>query len=101
MKSLSTRTFIAAAALATLVACGGNDPTAEIPLQATLIGRYAHSVSAGMSEIVAMHTASNSVFITVDTASAPTSFQRISLRNLSSYCAWLTRATTSNLRKRR
>ena len=96
MKSLSTRTFIAAAALATLVACGGNDANDEIPLQATLIGRYAHSVSAGMSEIVAMHTASNSVFITVDTASTPTSFQRISLRNLSS-SALANPATTSNL----
>lgn len=96
MKSLLTHTFIAAAALATLVACGGNDAMAETPLQAALIGRYAHNVSEGMSEIVAMHTASNSMFITVDTANAPTSFQRISLRNLSG-TALANPTTTSNL----
>jgi hypothetical protein len=96
MKSLLTRTFVAAAVALTLAACGGNDPVAETPLQATLIGRYAHNVFEGMSEIVAMHAASNSMFITVDTANAPTSFQRISLRNLSG-TALANPTTASNL----
>ena len=74
-----------------LSACGGGNDTekvAETPVetqaQASLIGRFAVGVSEGTSEITAFHQASTSVFITVDTSTVPTSFQRISLRNLSS-----------------
>lgn len=84
------RSLIATAALLTLAACGGGEsasapqPPAELVPQASLVGRYAHQTIAGMSEIVAFHAESRSVFITVDTDGAPSSFQRISLRNLSS-----------------
>ncbi|WP_396432658.1 choice-of-anchor I family protein [Limnohabitans sp.] len=100
MKSLRLcQSLIATAVLATLAACGGssnNDSVAETTAQATLIGRYAYNVSAGMSEIVALHAASKSAFITVDTANVPSSFQRISLRNLSS-TALANPTTASNL----
>ena len=98
MKSLRLcQSLIATAVLATLAACGGsNDPVSATPLQATLIGRYAYNVSEFMSEIVALHAASQSAFITVDTATVPTSFQRISLRNLSS-TALANPTTASNL----
>ena len=99
---MSPKTFckslIAAAALATLAACGGSDTatTEETSPQATLIARYAHNVGEGVSEIVAMHANSNSAFITVDTANTPSAFQRISLRNLSS-TALANPTTASNL----
>ena len=79
------RNIIATAVLATLAACeGSNLLVAATPVQANLIGRYANNVSEGMSEIVALHAASKSAFITVDTKTVPTSFQRIGLRNLTS-----------------
>jgi hypothetical protein len=86
-----------------LSACGGGNDTekvAETPVetqaQASLIGRFAVGVSEGTSEITAFHQASTSVFITVDTSTVPTSFQRISLRNLSS-TALANPTTASNL----
>ena len=99
---MSPKTFckslIAAAALATLAACGGSDTasTEEANPQATLIARYAHNVGEGVSEIVAMHADSHSAFITVDTATTPSAFQRISLRNRSS-TALANPTTASNL----
>lgn len=82
-----------------LTACGGKDSADSDALpQATLIGRYAQNVSAGFSEIVAYHPESQSAFITVDNATTPSSFQRISLRGLSSTA--LTNPTTaSNLER--
>jgi hypothetical protein len=85
----TTRTLLATALLATVAACGGgNDsappPQADVAPKATLVGRFAHNVSAGSAEIVAHHVRSQSVFITVDTASTPNAFQRVSLRNLGS-----------------
>ena len=86
-----------------LSACGGGNDTenvAETPVetqaQASLIGRFAVGVSEGTSEITAFHQASTSVFITVDTSTVPTSFQRTSLRNLSS-TALANPTTASNL----
>jgi hypothetical protein len=102
MKSASLRRSLLAAALfAALAACGGSDDPApvtpvETTPQATLVGRYAFNVSAGMSEIVAYHEASGSAFITVDTLTMPSSFQRVSLRGLSS-SALPNPATASNL----
>ncbi len=81
---MKIRALLSATALAALVACGGDNSALESTPQATLVGRYAHNVSEGVSEIVAYHAASQSVFITVDSASSPASFQRVSLRNLSS-----------------
>ena len=72
---LVSRTLIATAALAALAAltaCGGSDPDTT-PAKATLVGRYAQGTTAGMSEIVAYHQASRSMFITVDTAGMPSS----------------------------
>jgi len=85
----TTRTLLATALLATLAACGGGNesaptPQADVAPKATLVGRFAHNVSAGTAEIVAHHVRSQSVFITVDTASTPNAFQRVSLRNLGS-----------------
>ncbi len=78
---------MATALIAALAACGGgSDPAlstpAEVAPQAVLVGRYAHNVGIGVAEIVALHEASRSVFITVDTDAMPSSFQRISLRNM-------------------
>lgn len=92
------RALLSTTALALLSACGGNDisqeSTASLAPKATLIGRYAHNVGSGMSEIVAYHAESRSVFITVDSSSTPSSFQRISLRGLSSTA--LTNPTTAS-----
>lgn len=67
---------------------------------ATLVGRYAPSAGAasgaGVSEIVAFHYESLSAFITVDTPTAPSSFQRISLSNLKG-TALANPTTASNL----
>jgi hypothetical protein len=81
------RTLLATALFATLVACGGSNdsftmPPIEVVPKATLVGRFAHNVTAGTAEIVAHHVGSQSVFMTVDTSSIPNSFQRVSLRNL-------------------
>ena len=46
---MNIRALLSAAALAALVACGGD--TLESTPQATLVGRYAHNVGAGVSEI--------------------------------------------------
>jgi hypothetical protein len=91
---MNFRALLSATALAALVACGGD--TIESTPQATLVGRYAHNVGVGVSEIVAYHAASQSVFITVDSPNTPASFQRISLRNLSS-TALANPTTASNL----
>lgn len=69
--------------MAALSGCGVSDTT-ELAPKATLVGRYALNAGAGVSEIVAYHAESRSVFITVDTSTAPSSFQRISLKNLTS-----------------
>lgn len=92
---LASRTLIATAALAALTACGGSDPDTT-PAKATLVGRYAQGTTAGMSEIVAYHQASRSMFITVDTAGMPSSFQRISLSSLGT-TALANPVTASNL----
>ncbi|MFM2074422.1 MAG: hypothetical protein RJB34_727 [Pseudomonadota bacterium] len=95
MKPLFLRhSLLVTAVLIAVTACGGNDSLPEV--KASLIGRYAHNVSEGMSEIVALHAASKSAFITVDTVNVPSSFQRISLRNVSS-TALANPTTASNL----
>jgi hypothetical protein len=91
---MNIRALLSATALAALVACGGD--TLESTPQATLVGRYAHNVGAGVSEIVAFHAESQSIFITVDSANTPVSFQRLSLRNLRS-TALANPTTASNL----
>jgi len=88
------RTLLATAVLAALTACGGSDDPVPVPVpapvvdttpaKATLVGRYAQNTTAGMSEIVAYHAASRSMFITVDSTTTKSSFQRISLANLGS-----------------
>lgn len=97
---MSFRMLLSATALATLAACGGSDPAplapAEIAPKATLVGRYAHNVGAGVSEIVAYHAESRSAFITVDNDKTPSSFQRVSLRGLGSN-ALVNPVTASNL----
>lgn len=74
-----------------LSACGGGNDAEKIveapvekPVEASLIGRFAVGVSEGTSEIIAFHQASKSAFITVDTDAKPSSFQRISLLELTS-----------------
>jgi len=85
------------AAVLSLTACGGSDPVvSEAETKATLIGRYAQNVTVGFSEIVAYHADSRSVFITIDSATTPSSFQRISLNGLSS-TALANATTASNL----
>ncbi len=81
--------------MATLTGCGVSDTT-ELAPKATLVGRYALNAGAGVSEIVAYHAESRSIFITVDTATASSSFQRISLKNLTS-TALANPSTSSNL----
>jgi len=93
---MNIRALLSATAIAVLVACGGDSETVEATPQATLVGRYAQNVGAGISEIVAYHAESQSVFITVDSAGTPSSFQRVSLRNLSS-TALANPTTASNL----
>ncbi len=100
------RTLLATAVLAALTACGGSDDPVPVPVpapvvdttpaKATLVGRYAQNTTAGMSEIVAYHAASRSMFITVDSATTKSSFQRISLANLGS-TALANPVTASNL----
>jgi hypothetical protein len=87
-------TFLAA----TLVALSGCAvfETPNSLAKATLVGRYALNPGAGVAEIVAYHATSRSVFMTVDTLKAPSSFQRISLSNLSS-TALANPITASNL----
>lgn len=83
----STRQFLfrslLAAALMSAFGAHAGDSAPPVP-QAQLIGRFADGVSAGTAEIVAFHAASRSAFITVDRRNQPSSFQRISLRGLSS-----------------
>ena len=61
-----------------------------------LIGRYAQNVGPGMSEIVAYHAESQSAFITVDSATSPIAFQRVSLRGMIN-AALVNPSTASNL----
>ena len=81
--------------MAALTGCGVSE-TPELAPKATLVGRYALNAGAGVSEIVAYHAESRSIFITVDTATAHSSFQRISLKNLAS-TALANPTTASNL----
>lgn len=94
------RTILSAAVLTALAACGGSDTytetASEIAPKATLIGRYAQNVGAGVSEIVAFHAESQSAFITVDSISTPAAFQRVSMRGLAS-TALANPTTASNL----
>lgn len=94
------RTILSAAVLTALAACGGSDTytetATEIAPKATLIGRYAQNVGAGVSEIVAFHAESQSAFITVDSISTPAAFQRVSMRGLAS-TALANPTTASNL----
>lgn len=99
----------AAADPATLVAAGVTVPSeakavkhlsesvaAESNLpRATLVGRYG-SGAAGVAEIVAYHEASRSEFHVIDTATNPSSVQRISLANLPT-TALANPTTASNL----
>jgi len=80
-----------------LSGCGDSETSDFVPT-ATLVGRYAPSAApvAGVSEIVAFHYESLSVFITVDTPTTPSSFQRIALSNLKS-TALANPTTASNL----
>lgn len=76
--------------------CGGSDTAVpDTPPQAMLIGRYAQNVGPGMSEIAAYHAESQSAFITVDSATSPSAFQRVSLRGMTS-AALVTPTTASN-----
>lgn len=91
------RTLLATAALAALTACAVSVPAPDTtPAKATLVGRYAQNTMAGMSEIVAYHAASRSTFITVDSSTTKSSFQRISLANLGT-TALANPVTASNL----
>jgi DNA-binding beta-propeller fold protein YncE len=83
MKSKFLNSLFIAASMAALTGCGVSETT-ELAPKATLVGRYALNAGAGVSEIVSYHAESRSIFITVDTATAPSSFQRISLKNLTS-----------------
>ena len=93
MKIKILSSFLLAITVLTLSGCGDSE-TPDFAPKATLIGRYALNAGAGVSEIVAYHAESRSTFITVDTATAPSSFQRISLSNLSSTA--LANPTTAN-----
>lgn len=93
---MKIRMLFSITALAALAACGGTDASVQIAPKATLVARYAHNVGAGVSEIVAYHAESRSVFITVDNTTTRSSFQRISLRGLGS-TALANPTTTSNL----
>jgi hypothetical protein len=95
MKIKSLISFFLAVSLVILSGCAAYKSPDFVP-KATLVGRYALNPGAGVSEIVAYHSESRSVFITVDTPSAPSSFQRISLSNLSS-TALVNPTTSSNL----
>ena len=95
MKIKILSALILAILLATLPGCGDSEAPDFAP-KATLVGRYALNPVAGVSEIVAYHFESRSIFITVDTPTAPSSFQRISLSNLSS-TALANPTTASNL----
>jgi hypothetical protein len=95
MKIKSLSSFFLAVSLATLSGCAAYKSPDFVP-KATLVGRYALNPGAGVSEIVAYHSESRSVFITVDTPTAPSSFQRISLSKLSS-TALVNPTTSSNL----
>ena len=85
--------------LLSLSGCGDSDTSDFVP-KATLVGRYAPNAGVGagegFSEIVAYHFQSRSVFVTVDTSKEPSSFQRISLSNLSN-TALANPTTASNL----
>lgn len=77
---------VSAALVSVLVACGGGDddaPTDTTP-KAALVGRFAFNVGEGVSEIVAYHANSRSMFLTVDNDTTPSAFQRVSLRTLTS-----------------
>jgi len=95
MKIKILSALLLATSIFTLSGCGVSD-TPDFAPKATLIGRYALNAGAGVSEIVAYHAESRSIFITVDTPTAPSSFQRISLSNLSS-TALANPTTASNL----
>ena len=95
MKIKSLSSFFLAVSLAILSGCAAYKSPDFVP-KATLVGRYALNSGAGVSEIVAYHSESRSVFITVDTPTAPSSFQRISLSKLSS-TALANPTTSSNL----
>ena len=87
--------FLLAISLVTLSGCAVSIAP-ELTPKATLIGRYALNPGAGVAEIVAYHSESRSIFMTVDTPTAPSSFQRISLSKLSS-TALANPTTASNL----
>ena len=79
----------AVAAAVVLSACGGGDSVSVSDMTpsvatASLSGRFAQGVEEGVSEIIAYHKPSASVFITVDTANQPSSFKRVSLRSMDS-----------------
>lgn len=91
------RFLMVTTAIAALSACGGSDTVdPNNAPKATLVGRYALNVGAGVSEIVAFHAESQSAFITVDSATTPASFQRVSLRGVTS-TALVNPTTASNL----
>ena len=83
MRAKFLKSIFLAATLVALSGCAVFE-TPNSLAKATLVGRYALNPGAGVAEIVAYHATSRSVFMTVDTPKAPSSFQRISLSNLSS-----------------
>jgi hypothetical protein len=95
MKIKIPSAFLLAISLTTLSGCAVSIAPDSTP-KATLVGRYALNPGAGVAEIVAYHSESRSIFITVDTPTAPSSFQRISLSKLSS-TALANPTTASNL----
>ena len=95
MRAKFLKSIVLAATLVTLSGCAVFETSSAAP-KATLVGRYALNPGAGVAEIVAYHATSRSVFMTVDTPKAPSSFQQISLSNLSS-TALANPTTTSNL----
>ena len=70
MKIKILNALLLATSIFTLSGCGVSD-TPDFAPKATLIGRYALNAGAGVSEIVAYHAESRSIFITVDTPTAP------------------------------
>ena len=95
MKIKNLSSFFLAVLVVILSGCAVSK-SPDLTPKATLVGRYALNPGAGVAEIVAYHYESRSIFMTVDTPTAPSSFQRISLAKLSS-TALANPITASNL----
>jgi DNA-binding beta-propeller fold protein YncE len=95
MKIKILSAFLISTLLVSLGGCGVA-LTRDSGPKATLLGRYALNPGAGVAEIVAYHAESRSIFMTVDTPTVSSSYQRISISNLSS-TPLANPATASNL----